>query len=86
MVLLKPGVTCKEIYTSAVAYIEAKRPDLKDNFLKNCGFAVSRLSLSLCVFIQTNMYFGIFRLELNLENQALFSAQSVTVRSLKAWC
>lgn len=84
MVLLKPGVTCKEIYTSAVAYIEAKRPDLKDNFLKNCGFAVSRLSL--CVFIPTNMYFGILRLELNSENQALFSAQSATVRSLKAWC
>jgi nucleosome binding factor SPN SPT16 subunit len=46
MVLLKPGVICNEIYTSAVAYIEAKRPDLKDNFLRNCGFAVS-----FCAFV-----------------------------------
>jgi nucleosome binding factor SPN SPT16 subunit len=51
MVLLQPGVACKEIYNSAVAFIEAKRPDLKDHFLKNCGFAVFYL-----LFVFNNQY------------------------------
>ncbi|RKO90481.1 FACT complex subunit SPT16 N-terminal lobe domain-containing protein, partial [Blyttiomyces helicus] len=37
---LKDGITCKEAYGKAVAYIESKRPDLKDVFLKNCGFGI----------------------------------------------
>ncbi|KAI9104535.1 FACT complex subunit-domain-containing protein [Phlyctochytrium arcticum] len=37
---IKEGVTCAEVYNSATSYIEKKRPDLKSNFLKNCGWSI----------------------------------------------
>jgi nucleosome binding factor SPN SPT16 subunit len=38
--IMKEGVTCKDVYLKAQSYIEQKRPDLKDNFLKMCGFGM----------------------------------------------
>ncbi|KAJ3184411.1 FACT complex subunit spt16 [Gaertneriomyces sp. JEL0708] len=37
---IRHGVACKDVYNAAVSYIESKRPDLKDHFLKNCGWSV----------------------------------------------
>lgn len=38
--LIKDGVTCKDIYNKAVSYVEKKRPDLKEYFVKNIGFGI----------------------------------------------
>ncbi|KAJ3213204.1 FACT complex subunit spt16 [Clydaea vesicula] len=37
---LKDGTTCKEVYLKALGYIEKKRPELKDKFVKNIGFGM----------------------------------------------
>ncbi|KAJ3089807.1 FACT complex subunit spt16 [Quaeritorhiza haematococci] len=37
---IKEGVSCKDVYQRVVAYIEKKRPDLKDHFVKNIGFGM----------------------------------------------
>ncbi|KAJ3056391.1 FACT complex subunit spt16 [Rhizophlyctis rosea] len=34
------GVVCSDVYNKAAAYVAEKRPDLKENFLKNCGFGI----------------------------------------------
>ncbi|KAJ3359746.1 FACT complex subunit spt16 [Kappamyces sp. JEL0680] len=36
--ILKPNVPCSTIYNMATEFIQSKRPDLKDHFVKNCGF------------------------------------------------
>lgn len=37
---LRPGQTGKEIYEAARKYIQDKKPDLADHFVKNAGFAI----------------------------------------------
>ena len=34
------GTTFKEVYSKALAYVESKRPDLKENLVKNIGFGM----------------------------------------------
>ena len=43
--VLKPDITCAQVYSKAISFIDKKRPDLKENFVKNCGFSVHFLSL-----------------------------------------
>jgi len=40
--LLRPGTKFSDVYAGALAYVEAHKPALKDNFLKtkNIGFSV----------------------------------------------
>ena len=40
MGVLKPGVLCSDIYAKALSFIEKKKPELKDHFVKNCGFSM----------------------------------------------
>lgn len=49
--VLKPGVPCNEIYAKAVAYIDKKKPELKDHFVKNCGFSVG-----FCCYVFPSIY------------------------------
>ncbi|KAJ3037385.1 FACT complex subunit spt16 [Rhizophlyctis rosea] len=38
--LIHHGAVCSDVYNKAVAYIAEKRPELKDKFVKNCGFGM----------------------------------------------
>ncbi len=40
LAVMKPGVSCKDVYSAAVAFVEKKRPDLKEHLVKNFGFLV----------------------------------------------
>ncbi|KAI8820148.1 FACT complex subunit-domain-containing protein [Fimicolochytrium jonesii] len=37
---IKAGVSCSDVYKAAMSYIGQKRPDLQQNFVKNCGWGV----------------------------------------------
>jgi nucleosome binding factor SPN SPT16 subunit len=39
---LKDGVTTREAYQHALAFVKDKKPELEKNFVKNIGFGVSR--------------------------------------------
>ncbi|KAJ3276374.1 FACT complex subunit spt16 [Terramyces sp. JEL0728] len=36
--IIRDGALCSDVYNTAVEYIEKKKPELKDFFVKNCGF------------------------------------------------
>ena len=38
--ILRPNNICSDIYAKAIAFIEKRKPELKDHFVKNCGFSV----------------------------------------------
>jgi len=38
--IIKPGTTCKDVYSKCLALVEKKRPDLKENLTKNLGFSM----------------------------------------------
>ncbi|KAJ3000085.1 FACT complex subunit spt16 [Globomyces sp. JEL0801] len=38
--IMKAGIPCSEVYSRAIAYISEKKPELKDKFVKNCGFGM----------------------------------------------
>lgn len=40
MSILRPNIIFSEVYAKAVAFIEKRKPELKDHFAKNCGFSV----------------------------------------------
>ncbi|KAK9761234.1 FACT complex subunit spt16, partial [Basidiobolus ranarum] len=35
---IKEGVKLRDVYSKAISYIKAKRPELESHFVKNCGF------------------------------------------------
>ncbi|KNC97903.1 chromatin-remodeling protein SPT16 [Spizellomyces punctatus DAOM BR117] len=75
---IKEGVACKDVYSAAISYIEKKRPDLKDNFLKNCGWSTGiefrestyTLSPKHTAKLKSGMVFNLVLGFQNLENSA----------------
>ncbi|KAJ1954193.1 FACT complex subunit spt16, partial [Linderina pennispora] len=70
---VKPGVKMSAIYSQAVAYVREHRPDLADNFVKNCGFVTgiemsdgtNIISATCDEVVQTSM---VLTLRVGLEN------------------
>jgi nucleosome binding factor SPN SPT16 subunit len=50
---MKDGVSAREVYLEALAYVKEKNPEIEKNFVKNIGFGVN--AISLMHFIRTDM-------------------------------
>jgi hypothetical protein len=42
---IKDGVSARDVYLEALAYVKEKNPDIEKNFVKNLGFGVFVISL-----------------------------------------
>lgn len=40
---MKDGVSAREIYLEALAFVKEKKPDIEKNFVKNIGFGVNTI-------------------------------------------
>jgi nucleosome binding factor SPN SPT16 subunit len=37
---IKPGISTRDVYHAALAFVKEKKPELEKNFVKNVGFGV----------------------------------------------
>jgi nucleosome binding factor SPN SPT16 subunit len=51
--VIKDGVTAREAYQQALAYVKDKNPDIEQRFVKNIGFGVPMVLLVLSAYVDT---------------------------------